>query len=169
MKKEQLKENMSLLRQAGREGVQESAALGVTAATRVASLSREAKAAVTLTLFAAIFFLGSSNLALAAANNCGGRPAQRITTFISNAATFMIAIGGVGALLMFAVGAAMIIFAVQPQYKSQGMGYIKNAIIGLVILVSGLFIKEVLLQFVEGATGGTADEDCAKKNLDGQR
>ena len=77
-----------------------------------------------------------------------------ISGFINTAADFAIGIGGVGATLMLAVGAILIIFGGTPSRVRKCMEIIKNAAIGIGVLASGLFIKFVVVNLVQGATSG---------------
>lgn len=152
------------IREAIREGVTQGFVAQGKVAVRVASMSPRAKAGVTAALAAAVFALNSG---YAWAVQCGGsNAAETLTKFISSAATFMIALGGAGALLMFAVGACFIIFGGTPSRVSKGMGMIKNAVIGLAILALGAFIKFVVLEFLSGATKNRSENSGCIKNGD---
>jgi hypothetical protein len=100
--------------------------------------------------------------ALAAGNGCTSSAARQLFGFLNAAAQFVIGIAGVGSLLMFAIGAAFIIMGGTPEKVSKGMKIVKNAIIGLGILVAAVFIKTVVLAFVEGATG-VKGSSCIKR------
>lgn len=148
-----MKENMQLMRQAGREGVQTAAGLPYLAAARVSALSERMKVALIVALASFGVFAYSGGIAWAA-KQCGGQgAASRLSDFIGQAALFLIAIGGASSLLMFAVGAIFIIFSTSSEKKKKGMDILKNAVIGLVVLGVGIFIKFVVLAFIQGATG----------------
>ena len=72
-------------------------------------------------------------------------------------------IGGAAALLMFAVGGFMWIVASSPTEVQRAKGFIKNAIIGLIILVAGLLINTVVVNLVEGISTGHNDADCVRQ------
>lgn len=89
---------------------------------------------------------------------------------IESAATFLIVLGGALALLMLAIGGFLILgggaAGKQGKYVSKGMDTIKYALGGVAILVSGVFIRSIVVRFVSGA----ADEgisECAD-NLAGE-
>lgn len=104
--------------------------------------------------------------ATALAANCStGGAADKLVKFIKQAAQFMIYLGGAAALLMFSVGAVFIIAGGNPQRVNKGMKMIHNAVIGLVILVAGVFIATIIDLFVNSATGGQTNDTCAKKSI----
>ena len=148
-----MKDNIKLMRQAGREGVQTAAVLPYLAAARVSALSERMKVLLVAALATFGVFAYSGGVAWAA-KKCGGAgAADRLSDFIGQAALFLIAIGGASALLMFAVGALFIIFSTSSEKKKKGMDILKNAVIGLVVLGVGIFVKYVVLAFIKGATG----------------
>lgn len=155
--------SFKIIRQASREGVSDAIALQGRIAVRLVSLDARLKATLIVALGAALFAL---NAGFAYAAQCGGsNAADTLTKFIDSAATFMMALGGAGALLMFAVGACFIIFGGGQQSRvSRGMGMIKNAVIGLIVLALGAFIKFVVLEFLSGATKGEADSSGCIEN-----
>jgi hypothetical protein len=155
--------SFKIIRQATREGASDAMALQAKAAVRIASLDSRAKTALVAALTASVFAL-NAGFALAA-SACGGNAADTLTKFIGSAATFMMALGGAGALLMFAVGACFIIFGGTQDRVRRGMTMIKNAVIGLVVLAVGAFIKFIVLAFLDGATTGKSDDRCVKGDL----
>ena len=151
-------ENLNLMRQAGREGVAEAMALTTRVAYRITSLNQKVK---TLMIIAAAGLVLSFNSALAfAAGACGNEAASKLSGFINQAATFLIVIGGAAALLMFAVGALMIIFAHNSSRKSKGMDILKNSVIGLIVLGAGAFFRFVVVKFIDGLTTGKNQTNC---------
>jgi hypothetical protein len=155
-----MREDLKLMRQAGLEGVSEAVALSQSFAVRIASLNDRLKALIVLASAGTLLALSST-----AAYACGGsKAADRLSEFIETAAEFLIAIGGAAALLMFAVGAIMIIFAHNSSRKAKGMDVLKNAVIGLIILGAGLFAKYVIVEFIKGLTGGKNSAECLGKN-----
>lgn len=89
--------------------------------------------------------------------------ADTISKFFDGAAKFMMVIGGAAALLMFAVGGFMWIVASSPTEVQRAKGFIKNAIIGLIVLVAGLLINTVVVNLVEGISTGHNDADCVRQ------
>ncbi len=102
-----------------------------------------------------------------AKSGCKSSAATGLMDFIKNAADFVIGLAAIGALLMLAIGAALIIFGGTPERVSKGMKIIKNVVIGLAILGAGAFIRYVVVDFVSGATGGTAGSKCLPINKTG--
>lgn len=152
---------MSLISQALGEGVVDLQVKAGAAGSRVAQLGPRAKSALVLGI-AAMYPALFTAVAWAAPKGCNSGAATKLVGFIDSAAKFMMAIGGAGALLMFAVGAFFIIAGGTGSRVSKGFGMIKNAVIGLVVLAAGFFIKEVVLSFVSGATSSNTP-GCVNK------
>jgi hypothetical protein len=125
----------------------------VTAADDMAVTGRYKRNA----LFAGVLtgsFLSNALMAAASTtcgNSAGATATSNIVSFIGDLALFAIAIGGAGALLMFAVGAVLVIFGGNPSRVRHGMDIIKHAVIGLVVLGAGAFIKFIVIDLVLGA------------------
>jgi hypothetical protein len=124
-------------------------------ATKAASLSGRVRLMIAGSAIA-LYYAMFAGYAYAAGCNTGA--ASDLVKFIDNAANFMMAIGGAGALLMFAVAAFFIITGHKESQVSKGFKMVKNALIGLAILAAGFFLKEVLLKFIGGATGSNASK-----------
>lgn len=85
-----------------------------------------------------------------------------LTKIIQDAASFLMVIGGVLFILMVVVGGFLIMGgAANKKYVDRGMTIAKNALIGLVILVGAWFVRDVVLQFVGGATNSAGTTACA--------
>lgn len=152
-------EKKELVQAASTAAVSDIQANIYSAATKAASLSGRVRlmiAGSAIALYYAMF------AGYAYASGCKSGAASELVDFIDNAANFMMAIGGAGALLMFAVAAFFIITGHKESQVSKGFKMVKNALIGLAILAAGFFIKEVLLQFISGATGGSSGR-CVKE------
>lgn len=148
-----MREKLNLIRSTTLEGVQEAHVKALSMGTRASEISNRAKVTATLG-FTTLSYFVFAPLA-AAGTGCDSSAATKLTGFISNAAAFMMALGGAAALLMFAVGGFFIIVGGSESRVRRGMGMLKNAVIGLVVLAAGIFIKVVVLSFVGGATGGS--------------
>ncbi len=112
-------------------------------------------------LGALVGVLGAPSLALA---DCGVAPgattsASGLVTLINQAASFLMYIGVAIAVFMIAYGGFRVLSAAKSSWAREGMGYVKNAVIGLVIMLSGLFIKGIVVTFLTGGTAG-ASSDC---------
>jgi hypothetical protein len=104
-------------------------------------------------------FVSSTAFAFAASSGCGTSAAQKLHDFLNSGAQFLIGIGAIGSLVMFVVGALFIMFSAGNESRaSKGMSIVKRTVIGLIILAGGVFIKYVVLQFVQGATGSSAQK-----------
>lgn len=103
--------------------------------------------------------------ALAACSG-GGSSLGSLTSFMASAANFAIAFGAAGSVMMLAIGAMFIMFGGTPDRVRRGMTIIKNSVIGLGVLASGMFVKFVIVNFVLGATSGHngADKSCFNYN-----
>ena len=105
--------------------------------------------------------------AVSSGTGCASSASTALQSFLGSAANFAIGIGGVGALLMLAVGALMIIFGHTPQRASMGMKVIKNAVIGLGVLVAGLLLKFIIVDAILGAAGphtSSTVQSCLNSN-----
>lgn len=91
-----------------------------------------------------------------------GTATGSLTGLIETAANFLIIVGGALAILMFAIGGFMIMGLGGTKNAKKGFTVVKNALIGLAIMVSGIFIREVILQFIAGGTGGNNKANCVK-------
>lgn len=87
-----------------------------------------------------------------------------LTNLIQQAANFLIIIGGAFAVLMFAVGGFMIMGLGGTRKVRKGFDIVKNALIGLAIMIGGIFVREVLVKFIGGATNGKNATDCLKND-----
>lgn len=121
---------------------------------------------VTATSAAIALAIASPTAAFAASSACSGQALTKLVDLIDNAAGFAIAIASAGALLCFAIGAALIVFGGDNGPK-RGFEWVKNACYGLAVLASAGFIKYVLLNFVSGATGQSGAKDCLNKGNGG--
>jgi hypothetical protein len=128
-------------------------------AIKVASLSGRVRLMIAGSAMALYYTLFAG---YAYAAGCKSGAASDLVDFIDNAANFMMAIGGAGALLMFAVAAFFIITGHKESQVSKGFKMVKNALIGLAILAAGFFLKEVLLKFISGATS-TRSSKCVEE------
>lgn len=124
----------------------------VTTSALVSGPSQRVRVAM-IGLLAAMAALGIADTALAQAN-CSptdGDATGKIVQLISRAGTLLIAIGGIGALLMFAIGAIFIMFGGNESRTSKGMKMVKNTVIGLAVLAGGFFLRNVVTSFVDSA------------------
>ncbi|WP_217924687.1 pilin [Miltoncostaea oceani] len=100
--------------------------------------------------------------------SAGGASTDGLTKLIQQGANFLIIIGGAFAVLMFAIGGFMIMGLGGTRKSKKGMDIVKNALIGLAIMVAGLFVREVLVKFIAGATGaGKNSADCLNNDVFG--
>lgn len=103
---------------------------------------------------------GASADKAAACSSVGGT--SGLTKIIQDAASFLMVIGGVLFILMVVIGGFLIMGgAANKKYVDRGMTIAKNALIGLVILVGAWFVRDVVLQFVSGATNSGGTTSCA--------
>jgi len=86
--------------------------------------------------------------------------AQALESFFSGAATFLIYIGGAVFLLMMAAGGIMFMIGTSSGQIGKAKSYIKHALIGLVVLVTGVFVKEVVVNLIAGISSGTNSAEC---------
>lgn len=126
-------------------------------AARAARLSDPRSVTLLSMLVAAIAApLINTGVAAAAAANSGGcesGAAQKLFSFVEDAARLMIGFGAVGSLLMLAVGAGFIMFSAGNEGRARkGMTIVKNVVVALAIFGGGIFIKFIVLNFVGAAT-----------------
>lgn len=86
--------------------------------------------------------------AWAGQGGCASKSAATLLKFVNFLAEFLIGVGAATAGLMLAVGALFIIFGGTPQRVNKGMEILKQTIIALAILASGVFIQQVVMGFV---------------------
>lgn len=96
-----------------------------------------------------------------AGSGCDAGRATGLQKIVKDAATFLIVLGGTVAVLMFTIGGFMIMAGGgSRKHVQKGMGIVKNAFIGLAVMVSGLFVRNVLTSFIGGASSGDASTNC---------
>lgn len=118
-------------------------------------------AAATLAL-APMRALAQQNPPNCTTDGSSGNATTGLTNIINAAATFLIILGGALALLMLAIGGFLILGGgAKPDWVKKGMATVKYALAGVAILVSGVFIRSVVVNFIQGATGGAGIDDCA--------
>ena len=106
---------------------------------------------------AALFVVGG--VAQAAACNPQAKAAgSTISSFVTPITDFMMVLGGAGFVIMISLGAIMIMFGHTPDHASKGMKYVKNAFIGLALLLAAVLARTLVTTVVGGATtaSGTA-------------
>lgn len=103
-----------------------------------------------------------ADCAVGSTKNSGTGATSSLTSLIETAANFLIIIGGALAILMFAIGGFMIMGLGGTKNAKKGFTVVKNALIGLAIMVSGIFIRTVILNFIDGGTGGTNKAKCVQ-------
>lgn len=128
--------------------------------------ARSSKAGLAGTGAAAALLVAPGMAAAQAGCNAGGSSTDGLTTLIQQAANFLIIVGGALAVLMLAVGGFMIMgLGGTSKHSRKGMTIVKNALIGLAIMVAGVFLREVIVKFIAGGTGaGNNSADCLKND-----
>lgn len=156
-----MKENLNMIREASLEGL--SAAQ--VKAFDLAESARERMSYVFLAMILAVNALVFAPQALAA--GCDQNDAGKsLVDFIEKLTNFVVFIGGALAILIIVVGAAMIIVATSSDKKKKGMDYIKNAIIGLLVLGGVFLLKFIVVALVNGAAGNKSN-DCLESGTGG--
>lgn len=158
------KNPLTLLQEASLEA---GVAVQVKAFELVESRRKRTLGAVGATLLG-VLILASPALAQGCLRGGQQRAADTLARFIDGAAKFMIYIGGAAALLMFAVGGVMWIIASSHGDVQRAKNFIKNAIIGLVVLVAGLLINTVVVNLVEGISGNHNSAECLDRPRGGR-
>lgn len=160
MKNMNWKEKTQLIQDSALQGVAELHVRSLETASKVGEMSARAKTQLTVAACLLLFAM-NSGIAIAAGGDCGGEAGSKLAGFISKIASFLMLLGGAAALLMFAVGALFIIAGGNQSRVSKGIGYIKNAAIGLGVLVVGGFIKVVVVNLAKGGTENNGfDASC---------
>ena len=153
------KEKLQLIQDSALQGVAELHAKSLATSSKVGNWSKKTKEAIL-----AAFIIGglavNSTIAFAAGGDCGGEAGTRLAEFIGKLASFLMLLGGALALLMFAVGALYIIAGSKQSNVSKGMGFIKNAAIGVGVLALGGLIKFLVTNLAEGGGGDKANLKC---------
>lgn len=102
-----------------------------------------------------------------AAGGCDSAALQGLVGTLASATQFMIGIGAVGCLLMFAVGALTYMgfkpwaaigmkgSGGQPDTYKMAAHIVKNAALGLAVLVAIAFIRWLVIEFMTGVTGNS--------------
>jgi hypothetical protein len=85
--------------------------------------------------------------ATGATGNCS-TPATTLLTFVGDIATALIVIGGGLFTLLVVLGGVIIMFGGTPRHMHKGLEIVKNAVVGLSILVFGLGIRYLIVDLV---------------------
>jgi len=131
-------------------------------ASKAAHMSLRARIASVAGLAVACFGIFSA-LAVAA-NTCGSAAAgtSPIITLFAQLTWYVIAIGGVGAVLVGVVGALFIMFSAgNSERATKGMTIVKNALIGLAIMGGIFLLRTAVTSFVGGTSAATGNPDCS--------
>lgn len=99
------------------------------------------------------------------AATCDGGRASGLQKIVGDAAKFLIVLGGATAVLMFVIGGFLIMTGGgSRKHVDRGMKTVKNAFIGLAVMVSGLFVRGVVVGFIGGASNDTSATACINDN-----
>lgn len=97
---------------------------------------------------------------------CDAGRSSGLQKIVKDAATFLIVLGGTVAVLMFVIGGFLIMAGGgSRKHVQRGMGIVKNAFIGLAVMVSGIFVRNVLTNFIGGASNDTSATNCITDTL----
>lgn len=160
------KNKFKLIQDSALEGVAELHVRSLATASKVGGMSQRAKTSLSASIFLGLLAFNSA--AAYAAGDCGEDAGSKLAGFIGKLASFLMLLGGALALLMFAVGALYIIAGSKQSNVSKGIGFIKNAALGVGVLILGGFIKVIIVTLASGAVpDGQTDTECVKKADDG--
>ena len=161
------KTKFKLIQDSALEGMAELHVRSLATASKVGGMSQRAKTQLSAGIILGLFAFNST-VALAASGKCGDDAGTKLADFIGKLASFLMLLGGALALLMFAVGALYIIAGSKQSNVSKGIGFIKNAALGVGVLILGGFIKVIITTVASGAVGkGNTDTTCVDKASDG--
>lgn len=120
---------------------------------------------LTLLAAAALVPLMAAGTAVAQ-NGCNSTAAGKLFDFVNSFAKLLIGFGAVGSVLMFAVGAGLIMFSGTNEGRARaGQKIVKNVFIALAIFGGAVFFKFVILNLVQAAMGDEfKTADCLKKD-----
>lgn len=111
-------------------------------------------------------FAPSMAMAAAPAAGCDAGRATGLQKIVRDASMFLIVLGGSVAVLMFVIGGFMIMAGGgSRKHKQRGMDIVKNAFIGLAIMVSGIFVRTIVVNFIGGASADTSATGCITDQL----
>lgn len=151
-----MKENKNLIRQAASEAMCSAQMGSERLVAAVSELPQRAKTFLLAGLVMGTLAIESS--AAFAAGKGGSEAANVLVMIMQRLAEFFMVLGGGLALLFFALGAIRIITAVDGDQKKKGMENIKNAIIGLVVLVGAFFIRFVVVNLIGSAVDASGQD-----------
>ena len=131
---------------------------GVEAALSM-SLRKRIGTVLGLSLFATIVAAPGAVAADCGAAASGTSP---IITLFAQLTWYVIAIGGVGAVLVGVVGALFIMFSAgNSERATKGMTIVKNALIGLAIMGGIFLLRTAVTSFVGGTYAATGNPNCS--------
>lgn len=133
----------------------------MAAASESATLSRDAQR----TSLASGMLLGAiaTPAAALAADPCAGSKdaANQLSDLIGRAGGFLIMVGLAVALFMITLGGFRIVAGHKESAVREGMKNVKNALVGLAIMLLGVFIQKVVVKFATGLAGADgAPQSC---------
>lgn len=158
----QMKDKVKLIQDSALQGVVELQNRAMSVAVRAAGFSQKTRQVLTLTMVFGAFGV-NSGIAWAAKQDCGGEAGSKLVTFIDGVAEFAMILAGGLAILMFVIGALYIIVGSKQSNVSKGIGFIKNAAIGLGVVILAFFIRTLIEAFSSGLGQGEADQKCTDK------
>jgi hypothetical protein len=163
--KNNLNQKTKLIQDSALQGVAELQTKGFLLANRIAKIPERVK---TLMIFAGAAAMIGVNSTIAWASGCTSNDAgPTLVGFISDISKFIMLIGGALAILMFVVGAVYIIGGSKQSNVTKGIGFIKNAAIGLGVLVLVFFLRELVVNLGSGLGGDKADTSCVEEAVGG--
>jgi hypothetical protein len=165
--KKNLNEKTKLIQDSALQGVAELQTKGFLLANRIAQIPERVKTFIIFAGAASMIGLNSTIAWASGGNDCGGDAGTTLVNFISDISKFIMIIGGALAILMFVVGAVYIIGGSKQSNVTKGIGFIKNAAIGLGVLILVFFLREIVVNLGEGLGRENADSDCVNQASDG--
>jgi hypothetical protein len=102
-----------------------------------------------------------SGTCAAAATNVG----TQIQSFVNPITDFLIIIAGAGFVIMVLAGGLFIMFGHTSGHKNRGVGYLKNAVIGLIIVIGAFAIRSILTLLVGGAATSAGNSNPCQSSI----
>lgn len=150
---------IQLIQDSALQGVAEAQTKAMGIAFKVSGWSEKTKRGVLAAMIlGAVSF--NSAVAFAASKECGGEAANKLVGFIEDIAQFVMYIAGALAILMFVVGAVYIITGSKQSNVTKGIGFLKNAALGLGVLILVFFMKTIIVNLSVGLGGENSDTSC---------
>jgi hypothetical protein len=88
-----------------------------------------------------------------------------LKSFVDPITDFLIVLAGAGFVIMLMLGALAIMFGHTAGHKTKGINYLKNAVIGFIVVLGAFAIKEVVTLVVGSAASSAGNANPCQGNI----